>query len=327
LSCSVWCCSRWGVWWAACSTSIYWLIAGRFLQGCGAVSSALMALVADLTREQYRTRAMAAVGASIGLAFMLAMMMGPILAARIGLSGLFWLTAVLAVAGILLMVWVVPDPAPDVAARSHLDTVPAISMLKCALLDSGLARLNLGVFVLHAILMALFTLVPPLLESQLGLARGQHWEVYLPVLVGSFFAMIPVMVLAERYRQVRWAFRIAIGSLIIALALMGLAYQQEGMLVLGLSVFFFGFNLLEAQLPSLVSKQAFPGGRGTAMGLFSTCQFLGIFFGGMLGGWMQHIGDKADLFWALATLALIWLLVANGMQEPSGRDEVQPPVV
>ena len=312
---------------AALSTSIHGLIAGRFLQGCGAVSSALMALVADLTREQHRTRAMASVGASIGLAFMLAMMLGPVLASLAGLSGLFWLTALLAGAGVLLMVKVVPEPPAAVAHQPHLDTVPAVAMLRRVVFCPELARLNLGVFVLHGALMALFTLVPPLLENQVGLPRARHWEVYLPVLMGSFVAMIPLLLLAERRHQTRLAFLVAIGAMMLALALLGVAYQVNAVLLTALFLFFFGFNLLEAQLPSLVRKKAPPNSRGTAMGLFSTCQFMGIFCGGVLGGWLQHRVGDASLFAALLLFVSLWFAVAMGMTETVGKSEPAAPVV
>lgn len=312
---------------AALSSSIHGLIAGRFLQGCGAVSSALMALVADLTSEKHRTRAMASVGASIGLAFMLAMMAGPVLATVAGLSGLFWLTALLALAGVVLMVKVVPEPPADIAAKPHLDTVPAVSMLRHVLCNVELGRLNLGVFVLHGALMALFILIPPLLEQQVGLPRAQHWKVYLPVLAGSFVAMIPLLLAAERQHKTRLAFLVAIGSMMLALALLGLAYQVNAVLLVALFVFFFGFNLLEAQLPSLVSKKAPPGGRGTAMGVFSTCQFMGIFCGGLMGGWLQHRVGDVSLFVALLLFVSLWFLAAWGMTEPAGRGELATPVV
>lgn len=307
---------------AALATSIEGLIVGRFLQGCGAVSSALMALVADLTTEKHRTRAMAAVGASIGLAFSVAMIAGPVLAAIAGLTGLFWITAVLSGIGIVLMLKVVPVPPQVIAAQPHFDTVPVPAMLKRVLLDAELFRLNTGVFVLHCALMALFTLVPALLEQQLGLPRRQHWEVYLPVLVGSFIAMIPLMLLAERKQQVRLAFLVAVGALAASLVLLGAGYTFNPALLAALFMFFFGFNLLEAQLPSLVSKLAFAGGRGTAMGVFSTCQFMGIFAGGMLGGWVQQYASRSILFWALAGLAMLWLWIARGMGEPAARSAV-----
>lgn len=309
---------------AALATSIVGLIAGRFLQGSGAVSSALMALVADLTTEKNRTRAMAAVGASIGLAFTVAMIAGPVLAAMVGLSGLFWITAVLGVFGIVLMWKVVP--VPSVGAQSN-DMLPASALLKRVLLDGELSRLNAGVFVLHCSLMALFTLVPTLLEQQLGLPRRQHWEVYLPVLVGSFIAMIPLMVFVEKKRQVRSGFLIAVSALCVALLLMGFAYTSNTVLLAALFIFFFGFNLLEAQLPSLVSKRVFVGGRGTAMGVFSTCQFLGIFVGGTLGGWLQQYASRSSLFWVLAVLSLLWIVLAWGMREPPARGEQQAAVV
>lgn len=301
---------------AALSTSIYGLILGRALQGSGAISGTLMAMVSDLTSEQHRTKAMATIGACIGLSFGVSMLLGPVLTQVGGLSGLFWITALLGVAGIALVLFVLPEPPEDTLHSPHRDTLPAPSLLWRVLCDTQLLRLNAGIFCLHMVLMASFVVVPHLLETQLGLDRQHHWEVYLPVLGGSFVAMIPLMVIGEKKRIVKQVFVFAIGALAFALLFLGAAYPFNAALLAGLFLFFFAFNLLEAQLPSLVSKQTFAGGKGTAMGVYSTSQFLGTFAGGALGGLMLHLGEPRWLFWSLALPVALWCWFASTMKEP-----------
>ena len=302
---------------AALSTSIYGLIIGRALQGSGAISGALMAMVSDLTSEQNRTKAMATIGASIGVSFAVSMLLGPVLATHFGgLSGLFWATALLGLAGLALVFFVLPEPPIETLHCPHRDTLPAPALLWRVLCDQQLIRLNAGIFCLHMVLMAAFVVVPHLLEKQLGLDRQHHWEVYLPILGGSFIAMIPLMIIGEKKSLVKPIFVFAVGALVFALLFLGAAYQFNAALLSGLFLFFFAFNLLEAQLPSLVSKQTFSGGRGTAMGVYSTCQFLGIFTGGALGGLMLHLNEPRWLFWALALPVAGWCWLAATMQEP-----------
>lgn len=302
---------------AALSTSIYGLIIGRALQGSGAISGALMAMVSDLTSEQNRTKAMATIGASIGVSFAVSMLLGPILTTHFGgLSGLFWTTALLGLAGLALVFFVLPEPPVETLHCPHRDTLPVPALLWRVLCDPQLIRLNAGIFCLHMVLMAAFVVVPHLLEKQLGLDRQHHWEVYLPILGGSFIAMIPLMLIGEKKQLVKPIFVFAVGALVFALLFLGAAYQFNAALLSGLFLFFFAFNLLEAQLPSLVSKQTFAGGRGTAMGVYSTCQFLGIFTGGALGGLMLHLNEPRWLFWALALPVAGWCWLAATMQEP-----------
>ncbi len=302
---------------AALSTSIYGLIVGRALQGSGAISGALMAMVSDLTSEQNRTKAMATIGASIGVSFAVSMLLGPILTTHFGgLSGLFWTTALLGLAGLALVFFVLPEPPVETLHCPHRDTLPVPALLWRVLCDPQLIRLNAGIFCLHMVLMAAFVVVPHLLEKQLGLDRQHHWEVYLPILGGSFIAMIPLMLIGEKKQLVKPIFVFAVGALVFALLFLGAAYQFNAALLSGLFLFFFAFNLLEAQLPSLVSKQTFAGGRGTAMGVYSTCQFLGIFTGGALGGLMLHLNEPRWLFWALALPVAGWCWLAATMQEP-----------
>lgn len=302
---------------AALSTSIYGLIIGRALQGSGAISGALMAMVSDLTSEQNRTKAMATIGASIGVSFAVSMLLGPILTTHFGgLSGLFWTTALLGLAGLALVFFVLPEPPVETLHCPHRDTLPVPALLWRVLCDPQLIRLNAGIFCLHMVLMAAFVVVPHLLEKQLGLDRQHHWEVYLPILGGSFIAMIPLMLVGEKKQLVKPIFVFAVGALVFALLFLGAAYQFNAALLSGLFLFFFAFNLLEAQLPSLVSKQTFAGGRGTAMGVYSTCQFLGIFSGGALGGVMLHFNEPRWLFWALALPVAGWCWLAATMREP-----------
>jgi MFS family permease len=302
---------------AALSTSIYGLIIGRALQGSGAVSGALMAMVSDLTSEQNRTKAMATIGASIGVSFALSMLLGPVLTTHFGgLSGLFWATALLGLAGLALVFFVLPEPSPETLHCLHRDTLPVPTLLWRVLRDRQLIRLNVGIYCLHMVLMASFVVVPHLLEKQLGLDRQNHWEVYLPILGGSFIAMIPLMIIGEKKRLVKQVFVFAVGALVFSLLFLGAAYQFNAALLSGLFSFFFAFNLLEAQLPSLVSKQTFVGGRGTAMGVYSTSQFLGIFTGGAVGGLMLHFGEPRWLFWGLALPVAGWCWLAATMQEP-----------
>ncbi len=302
---------------AALSTSIYGLIIGRALQGSGAISGALMAMVSDLTSEQNRTKAMATIGASIGVSFAVAMLLGPVLTTHFGgLSGLFWATALLGLAGMALLFFVLPEPPVETLHCPHRDTLPVPALLWRVLRDPQLVRLNIGIYCLHMVLMASFVVVPHLLEKQLGLDRQHHWEVYLPILGGSFIAMIPLMVIGEKKGLVKQVFIFAVSALVFSLLFLGAAYQFNAALLSGLFLFFFAFNLLEAQLPSLVSKQTFVGGRGTAMGVYSTSQFLGIFTGGALGGFMLHLGEPRWLFWALAVPVAGWCWLAATMQEP-----------
>ncbi len=301
---------------AAMSTSIYGLILGRALQGAGAISGTLMAMVSDLTSEQNRTKAMATIGASIGVSFAVAMLLGPVLAHWGGLSGIFWVTATLGAAGFALVFFVLPEPPAETVHALHRDTLPVPSLLWRVLSDSQLLRLNGGIFCLHMALMASFVVVPRLLEKQLGLDRSHHWEVYFPVLGGSFIAMIPLMVIAEKKRRVKEIFVLAVAVLVFALLFLGAAYQFNTGLLIGLFLFFFAFNLLEAQLPSLVSKLAPAGSRGSAMGIYSTSQFIGTFVGGTLGGLMLHLGEPRWLFWLLALPVMGWCWLAITMQPP-----------
>ncbi len=297
---------------AAQADTIWGLLLGRVMQGAGAIAGTLMALVADLTRPEQRTKAMAIVGVSIGFSFMLAMIVGPLVAAKGGLSAVFELTAVLAVSGVLLLWLVVPTPdAPEIPQLSD-------GGMTRALLNPALLRLDFGVFILHLLLMAVFLLVPTMLEQSAGLVRESHWKVYLAVMLLSIAGIVPMMRVAERGGKSRAVFLLAISLLLPALLLLACVWQFAELgavaVYVALWLFFVGFNFLEASMPSLVSKVAGQSRRGAAMGAFSTSQFLGAFCGGALGGLiLQLYGAFAVLMSALG-LALLWLVVARTMQ-------------
>lgn len=298
---------------AAVSTSIEGVIIGRALQGAGAIASAIMAMVADLTSEENRTKAMAAIGASIGLSFTLAMILGPAVAAGFGLQGVFGLSALLALVGIAIMLFVVPTPSPSI---KHTDAGAIPGLIGGTLRNVHLLRLNWGIFTLHAVLMAVFLAIPQLLVDFGGMERARHWVVYLPVLLLSFVFMVPLMMMSEKKKQVKGFFIFSIMLLAGAMAL--LAREQPGfwLIVIAVFVFFVAFNFLEATLPSWVSKVAPAGAKGTAMGIYSTSQFLGAFLGGFAGGWLLTHHTYVELIYFCIALVILWCGVALFMASP-----------
>jgi len=297
---------------AANAETIWGVIAGRVVQGAGAISAAVMALLADVTREQHRSKAMAMVGMSIGIAFAVAMVAGPLLASAFGLSGLFWATALLALLGILIVAFFVPTPAK---AQHLRESKLSGSALLPTLKDRQLLRLNLGILSLHAILMATFVALPLSLQN-VGLPREQHWWVYLAALLIGFFAMLPFLIIAEKKRQIQRMLPAAVALLLgceLFFDWFGISLQA---LVVGAVLFFTAFNLLEASLPSLVSKLAPLGGKGTAMGIYATCQFLGTALGGVLAGWLLAHGGTMAVFLGAAGFSALWLMFAATMQAP-----------
>ncbi|MGV8843967.1 MAG: MFS transporter [Pseudomonas sp.] len=298
---------------AANADSIWGVIAGRVLQGAGAISAAVMALLSDLTREQHRTKAMAMIGMSIGLSFAVAMVVGPLLTRAFGLSGLFWATALMAVIGMGLIAWLVPHANGPL---QHRESGVAREAFASTLRHPDLLRLDLGIFVLHAILMASFVVLPLALVEKAGLPKEEHWWVYLVALLVSFVAMVPFIIYGEKKRQMK---RVLLGAVTL-LMLCELFFWQFGdslgALVLGTLVFFTAFNLLEASLPSLISKVAPAGGKGTAMGVYSTSQFLGAALGGILGGGLFQYAGLEWVFIGCAVLCAIWLGFAVTMREP-----------
>jgi MFS family permease len=304
---------------ATFADSLQGLMLGRAVQGGGAISAAVTALLADQTRDEVRTKAMALVGGSIALMFALSLVLAPLLVAWIELSGLFALTASLALAGIGVVVWVVP-PEPVVhknAARGKWSDVLA---------NPALARLNLGVFVLHATQLAMWVAVPALLV-QVGLAREHHWWIYLPAVLASFVVMGMTLFPMEKRGQLRTVFLASVG--LIALVQLGFLWSVHSpslsVLAVLLFLFFCGFNVLEASQPSLASRLAPAHLRGTAIGIYNTLQSLGFFTGGMLGGWLvKNQGPQALFAWCAAAMAL-WLVVAWPMQAPGRAAPVSAP--
>ncbi|MDQ1363605.1 MAG: hypothetical protein QG652_1467 [Pseudomonadota bacterium] len=297
---------------AAMSTSIYGIILGRALQGAGAVAAVLMALAADLSREEHRLKMMSFIGVSIGFAFALSMVLGPVLTRFVGMSGLFWFIALLAILALVILYRQVPDPAHSFF---HRDAQVNPTELGKVLGDAQLLRLDFGVFTLHAVLMAMFVALPRSLEVS-GFAVQQHWELYLPVFLLSVPLMVPFIILAERRRRMKQVFIGAIAGLMVAqLALLSMD-NTVWTVAVSLVIFFTAFNLLEASLPSLVAKISPADRKGTAMGMFSTSQFLGAFAGGALGGMSyQHWGDTGVYLPGLLVIA-VWLFLAITMKNP-----------
>ena len=293
---------------AAMSDHIYGVIAGRALQGAGAIASVIMALIGDVVSEKNRTRAMALIGMSVGASFILALILGPLLAAWLGLSGLFWATTLLGAVA-LLVAFSVPVP------KSHQgELLPAGERFRRVLRNKTLLRFDVGIFTLHVIMTASFVVVPALLTERLGMSLQSHSLLYLGVLIAGFVAMVPLVIRAERRGAVPVK-RLAIVLMAISQLLLALAGAELWHYVLALLVFFAAFNLLEALLPSLVGRAAPAGTRGTAMGVYSSSQFMGVFVGGQLGGALyQWFGPQA-VFYGCMALAVVWLLVLSGMQE------------
>lgn len=295
---------------AATAPDIHVMIIGRVLQGAGAISAAISALAADLTREQHRTKIMAMIGASIGLVFAISLVIAPPLAAAIGLSGLFVLTGALALGAIVLLFTAVP-PAPIFPPRGR-------APFSAVLFDGKLARLNFGVFVLHLTQTALWVVVPSTLVSA-GLPGGEHWKVYFPAVLLSFAVMVPAIIAAERKGRMRPIYAGAVALLLLVqggLALFGTGLWASGFWLL---LFFVAFNILEALQPSLISRLAPAASKGAALGIYNTTQSLGLFLGGALGGWLaKHHGAPA-VHLACATLGIIWLMLASRVQAPQPR--------
>jgi MFS family permease len=301
---------------AAAAPSLGWLVAGRALQGAGAVSAAVTALLADLTRDAVRTKAMALVGASIGLVFALSLVAAPLLAARVGLHGLFTITGLLAL-GCIAVVTMWTPPAP--AQRANVPRGRLLDVLNHA----PLLRLDVGVFVLHAVQLAMWMAVPALLV-QAGLPKERHWLVYLGSVVLSFAAMGGMFAL-ERRGYLRAVFLSAIGVvLLVQLGLLASSYHPAIPVLAVLLFFFFcGFNILEATQPSLASRLAPPHSRGAALGVYNTLQSLGLFAGGAVGGELAKSVGSAGLFGTCAVLMAVWLAVAWPMRAPRARQSAE----
>ena len=300
--------------WAGCADSLQSLLVGRALQGAGAVSAAVTAMLADLTRDVVRTKAMALVGASISLMFALSLVLSPWLAGWIGLSGLFFLTAVLALGGMAVVRWTVPDEPYNLGPSDRSGLAEVVR-------DSGLMRLNLGVFILHAVQLAMWVAIPAMLV-QAGLDKLDHWQIYLPAVVASFVVMGAVFAM-ERRGFLRAAFLAAVAMIaVVQLALLWVASITPSLQALAalLFLFFCGFNALEATMPSLTSRVAPQASRGAAMGLYNTLQSLGFFAGGWLGGLGAKLYGTQGIFVSCTLLMVLWLVVAWPMVVPQPKN-------
>jgi MFS family permease len=302
---------------AANADTIYGIIFGRFLQGCGAIASAVMALVSDLTREEHRMKAMASIGASIGLSFSVALVLGPVLVSFGGLQLIFIVTGILSLAGIALMLTAVPTPA----RKKHRDGSAIISEVFKQLGNGQLWPLNIGIFILHALMVAMFVSIPQQLV-QAGLTLDQHAWLYLPVLLIAFVLMVPFVIIAEKKKQMKGIVIAALGIMILALILMS---QAAGVWpwAIALGVFFWAFNIMEATLPSWLSKVAPAGAKGSAMGIYSTLQFLGAFAGGIIGGWLNNHFGIEGLFLILAAAVFGWALLVIVTPKPAHLNSVR----
>lgn len=297
---------------AAMTTSIWGVILGRALQGSGAIAAAVMALLSDLTREQNRTKAMAFIGISFGITFAIAMVLGPIITHALGLHALFWMIALLAVCGIAITLLVVPSASSHVLNR---ESGIVKGSIRDVLANRRLVKLNIGILCLHILLMSSFVALPGQFE-QAGFPASEHWKVYLFTMLIAFAAVLPFIIYAEVKRRMKRVFVGCVALMLIAEIILWGSGNHFWTLVLGVQLFFIGFNLMEAILPSLVSKESPPGYKGTAMGLYSTSQFIGVAIGGSMGGWVFGHIDAQSVFLLGALIAVAWLLLSLSMQEP-----------
>jgi predicted MFS family arabinose efflux permease len=300
---------------AALAESIELVILGRALQGCGAIAAAVMALAADLTRPQQRTKAMAVIGISIGGAFLTALIAGPLLAAGFGLAGVFWFTGGFAVLAMVLLFAVVPAGGAGGDSAGALTGVRR-GELGRVLRDPDLLRLDFGILVLHLVLTASFVVLPVVLTQWLGTPRADHWQVYVPVLLLSVLAMAPVIAVGERRRKMHRVLGAVVFALLLAVLAIAATHGLRWGLLAALWLFFAAFNILEATLPSLVSRFAPGEARGTALGVYSTAQFIGAFLGGVLGGAVYGAFGIDGVFVGCAAMVGLWFVVALGLRAP-----------
>ena len=297
---------------AAAANDLPGILVGRALQGAGAISAAVTALAADLTREQHLTKVMSMIGGSIGLVFALSMVAAPLLFDFVGLSGMFALTGVLSLLAIGV-VWRIVPAAPAIPRQ------PGWAGFRAVLAEPQLQRMNAGVFILHLVQTAMWVLLPAALIDRGGLTVGAHWQVYLPAVLLSLALMVPAVIAAERQGQMRPVFLTAIA--VLGAAQLGFAYLADGLpgLFFWLLLFFVAFNILEATQPSLIARLAAPHAKGAALGVYNTLQSLGLFAGGALGGALAAFAGPQAVWLACALLAVVWLAIASGLKVPARR--------
>jgi MFS family permease len=315
--------------WAASAHDIYMVIAGRALQGAGAISAAVTALLADLTREEHRTKAMAMIGATIGLTFAASLVLGPALYHAISIPGIFAMTGILALLALAVVKFAVPDPR---VSRFHSDAEAAPAKLVGVLRNAQLVRLNFGIFALHAVQMAMFVVVPFALKETGNIDANHHWQVYLPVMVIAFALMVPAVVYGEKRGRLKPVFVAAVALMLVTQLTFAALIDSFWGIVAALVMYFSAFNILEASLPSIISKIAPAGAKGTAIGVYNTSQSLGLFVGGAVGGLLSSHYGAAAVFVFGTLLIAAWLAVALGMQAPPAvktlmlhlRDDMRP---
>ena len=298
---------------AALAMNIEGVIIGRAIQGAGAVSAVVTALLADLTRDENRTKAMATIGGTIGVAFAVSLVGGPLLNQWIGVPGIFVMTALLTLAAIAVVKFVVPEP---VHSHYHSDASAAPAKLKGVLKNAQLLRLNFGIFALHAAQMAMFVVVPFAIVKSSGMHENQHWHIYLPVLIASFVLMVPAIIYAEKQAKMKLVFVSAIAMMLLAQLMFAASIEHFWGIVASLTLYFIAFNVLEASLPSIISKMAPAAAKGTAMGVYNTSQSLGVFVGGAFGGYLSHKLGFASVFIFCSIMMFLWLILAYSMQAP-----------
>ena len=296
---------------AAWAQDIYMIIVGRVLQGSGAISAAVIAMTADLTREEQRTKAMALIGSTIGLTFALSLVAAPLLNQIIGVPGIFVMTGVLAILAIAVVYAVIPDPQHSFSSGGDGQSVRLLAVLR----DGQLLRLNYGIFALHAVLMALFMVVPFALRNA-GLGVDHHWLMYLPVMLGSFLLLLPAILFAEKKARFKQVFCAAVALMLATQLLLPWLLGSLWEIFVALLAFFTAFNILEASLPSLISKIAPPGAKGTAIGVYSSVQFFGAFVGAVASGYLSQYYGTIAVFAFGAGLLAIWLILAFTMKVP-----------
>jgi len=299
---------------AAMADDIWLIIIGRAIQGSGAIAAVVMALASDLTREENRMKVMAIIGMSIGFSFALAMVLGPVLQGIIGVPGIFLVTVFLAIAGILVVKFLVPTPT---LSTFHRDTELETTSISQVLLDPQLIRLDFGILILHTVLTATFLAIPRVLQDNLQFVQAEHWKIYLPVLLGSMVLLVPFIIYAERKRKLKQVFSGSV--LFLGLSIYGMWSLSDSIvgIIVMLLVFFTAFNLLEASLPSLVSKIAPATKKGTAMGVYSSSQFIGIFIGGILAGKLSELYGYESIFIMNMGFVAVWFVLAISMKQPS----------
>jgi MFS family permease len=296
---------------AGTSTQIEGIIIGRAIQGAGAISAVLTALLSDLTRDEHRTKAMAIVGASIGLTFALSLVISPWLNDKIGVSGIFFMMAILSILAATIIHFFIHEPK-RVNKKSSLNLKDFYAVI--GRIDLG--RLNLGIFVLHVAQISMFMVVPFYLIQQGNLPLHDHWMVYLPILLGSFILIIPIIIFSEKLKQTKLTFLSSIMLLLVAQ--FSFIYFSDDLLsiVISLLIYFVGFNFLEASLPSLVSRIAPANQKGLALGVYNTSQSLGIFIGGFVGGIITTFYGYSGTFLFCGILIFIWFVFSLNMNVP-----------